>query len=153
MPTGAKLIGALAFAALAYFISDLIKPLLPEGTQLGWFSPLNAFIGAMMGWRIMGKGAGVSYRQTFGYGLTTLFATTFWCLLVWAGHEMLKNSMRLRYDGPMEALQEMAQMFFENASIAAVNEVIWPGVVGALFAAWLTHFFAKQREEVSTFER
>ncbi len=27
MPTGGKLIAALAFAALAYFISDLIKPL------------------------------------------------------------------------------------------------------------------------------
>lgn len=153
MPTGAKLIGALAFAALAFFISDLIKPLLPEGSQLGWFSPLNAFIGAIMGWRIMGKGAGNSYRQTFGYGLTTLFATTFWCLLVWAGNEMLKNSIRLRYDGPIEALQEMAQLFFEYAKLAAVNEVVLPGLIGALFAAWLTHFFAKPRPEPSPFEQ
>ena len=108
MPTGAKLIGGIAFAFLAYFVSDLIKPLLPEGTQVGWFSPLNAIIGWLMGWTIMGKGAGDSYRKTFGYGLTTLVATAFWCILVWAGYEMLQNSIRLRYDGPIEALQAMA---------------------------------------------
>ncbi len=142
MPTGAKLVGALAFAALAFFISDLIKPLFPEGTQFGWFSPLNAFIGAVMGWRIMGNGVGESYRRTFGYGLTTLAATAFWSLLVWAGHEMLKNSMRLRYDGPVEALQEMAQIFVDYARTAGVGQVIWPAVIGALFAAWLTHFLA-----------
>lgn len=147
MPTGAKLIGALAFAALAYFLSDLIKPLLPEGSRLGLFSPLNAFIGALMGWSIMGKGAGNNYRQTFGFGLTTLFATVFWCLLLWAGYEMLKRSLRLYYDGPIEALQEMAELFVGYAQLAAVNEVIWPAVIGALFAAWLTHFFVKPRAE------
>lgn len=141
MPTGAKLVGALAFAALAYFISDLIKPLLPEGTQLGRFSPLNALIGAAMGWKIMGKGAGESYQRTFGYGLTTLAATAFWCLLVWAGYEMLQNSLRMRYDGPVEALQEMAQLFVDYAKLAAVSQVVWPAIIGALFAAWLTHFF------------
>lgn len=147
MPTGAKLIGAIAFAALAYFVSDLIKPLLPEGSRMGLLSPLNALVGCVMGWTIMGKGAGISYRQTFGYGLTTLIATAFWCLLVWAGYEMLKRSLRLYYDGPVEALQEMAQLFVEYAQLTAVNEVVWPGIVGALFAAWLTHFFAKPRAE------
>ncbi|NNE89751.1 MAG: TrgA family protein [Silicimonas sp.] len=144
MPTGAKLIGGLAFAALAYFISDLIKPLLPEGSQLGWFSPLNAIIGFLMGWTIMGKGAGETYRRTFGYGLTTLVATAFWSLLVWSGYEMLKLSIRMRFDGPIEALQGMAQEFVDYAKLAAVNEVVWPAVIGALFAAWVTHFFAKR---------
>lgn len=144
MPTGAKLIGGIAFAFLAYFISDLIKPQFPEGTQFGWFSPLNAIVGWLMGWTIMGKGAGETYRKTFGYGLTTLVAITFWCLLVWAGYEMLQNSIRLRYDGPIEALQDMAQIFVEYAQTAGVNGVVWPAVIGALFAAWLTHFFARR---------
>lgn len=144
MPTGAKLVAALAFAALAFFLSDLIKPLYPEGTQFGWFSPLNAAIGAVMGWRIMGTGAGDTYRRTFGYGLTTLAATVFWCLLIWSGHEMLINSTRLRYDGPVEALQEMAQIYVDHARTAGVSQVIWPALIGALFAGWLTHFFASR---------
>jgi hypothetical protein len=143
MPTGAKLIGGIAFAFLAYFISDLVKPQLPEGTQVSWLSPLNGFIGLLMGWKIMGRGAGKTYRQTFGYGLTTLVATTFWSLLVWSGYAMLQNSIRLRYDGPIEALQDMAQISVDYAKVAGVQEVILPAVVGALFAAWITHFFAK----------
>ena len=146
MPTGGKLIGALCFAALAYFISDLIKPLLAdtEGTRVGWLSPVNAFIGWLMGWTIMGKGAGKTYRQAFGFGLTTLAATAFWCLLFWAGHKMLGRSVQLRYDGPMEALQQMGALFFECARLIWVAEVLIPALVGALFVSWLTEFFARR---------
>ncbi|MDJ0639219.1 MAG: TrgA family protein [Paracoccaceae bacterium] len=144
MPTGAKLIGALAFAALAYFISDLIKPLLPEGTNVGSLSQVNAFVGAIMGWKVMGKGAGVTYRQSFGYGFTTMAAIIFWCLLVWSGHEMLKRSIRLYYDGPSEALQEMATLYVDYAKLAAVQEVIIPAAVGVIFVSWLTEYFARR---------
>ena len=144
MPTAGKLIGAIVFAALAYFITDLIKPLLPEGSRVGWFSPANALVGLAMGWTIMGRCAGKTYRQSFGFGLTTLAATVFWCLVVWSGYEMLRRSMRMYYDGPVEALQEMAQLMIDYAKLAAVNEVIIPAIVGALFVSWLTEFFARR---------
>jgi hypothetical protein len=144
MPTAGKLIGAIAFAALAYFITDLVKPLLPEGTQVGWFSPINALVGLAMGWTIMGKGARKTYRQAFGFGLTTLAATVFWCLVVWAGYEMLRRSMRLYYDGAMEALQDMAGLVLGYGKLAAVSEVVIPAIVGALFMSWLTEFFARR---------
>ena len=144
MPTGGKLVGAICFAILAYFISDLIKPLLPEGTAVGWFSPVNAVIGMMMGWSIMGRGAGETYRQAFGYGFTTLAGIVFWGLVAWSGYEMLKRSMRLYYDGPVEALQEMAALFVEYGRLAAVQEVIIPAVVGTIFFAWLTEYFARR---------
>lgn len=144
MPTGGKLIGALVFAALAYFITDLIKPFLPEGTRLGLFSPVNAMIGFVMGWTILGRGAGKSYRNAFGYGFTTLSATVFWSLLFWAGYEMLRRSMRLYYDGPVDALQEMAQLFVDYAILAAERDVIWPAVVGTVFVSWFTEFFARR---------
>lgn len=144
MPTGGKLIAALTFAALAFFISDLIKPLLPEGTQVGKFSEINALVGLVMGWVVMGKGAGKTYKQSFGYGITTLAATVFWCLLIWAGYEMLRRSLRLYYDGPVEALQEMAQLFLDYARLAAVQEVLIPAVIGAVFVSWVTEFFARR---------
>lgn len=144
MPTGAKLIGALTFAALAYFLSDLIKPLLPEGTPVGRLSEINAIVGFMMGWKVMGKGAGTTYRQSFGYGFTTMAAIFFWCLLVWSGHEMIKRSMKLYYDGPMEALQEMGQLYVDYAKTAAVQEVLIPAAIGVVFVSWLTEYFARR---------
>lgn len=146
MPTAAKLIGAITFAALAYFISDLLKPLLidSEGTRVGLLSPVNALIGLVMGWTIMGKGAGTTYRQSFGFGLTTLAATVFWCLIAWSGYKMILRSMAKRYDGATHALQGMAQLFLDFAKLAAVSEVILPAIVGALFMAWLTEFFARR---------
>ncbi len=144
MPTGGKLIAAIAFAALAYFITDLVKPLLPEGSRVGWFSPVNAVIGLAMGWTIIGRGAGKTFRQSYGYGLTTLAAIAFWALLCWSGYEMIRRSARLYYDGPVDALQEMAQLFLDYGKLAAVQEVIWPAIVGALFMSWLTEFFARR---------
>ena len=38
----------------------------------------------------------------------------------------------------------MAELFLEYARLAAVSEVIIPAVVGALFVAWLTDFFARR---------
>ena len=146
MPTAAKLIGAIAFAGLAYFLGDLIKPLLveSEGTRVRWFSPVNALVGLAMGWTIMGKGAGKTYRQAFGFGLTTLAATVFWCLIVWSGYKMVLRSIAKRYDGPTHALQGMAELFLDYGKLAAVDEVVIPAIVGALFAAWLTEFFARR---------
>ena len=144
MPTGGKLIAAFCFAALAYFVSDLVKPLLPEGANLSKLSQINALVGLVMGWRVMGKGAGRTYRQSFGYGLTTLAATFFWSLLIWSGHEMLKRSMKLYYDGPVEAMQEMGQLFVEYAKLVAVQEVLIPALVGAIFVSWFTEYFARR---------
>lgn len=144
MPTGGKLIGALTFAFLAYFITDLVKPYLPEGTQVGLFSPINAFVGLLMGWTIMGKGAGASYRKALGYGVTTLAATAFWCILFWAGYDMLQKSLDLRYDGPIEALQEMARTFIDYAKFGTERTVLVAAVIGALFMGWVTEFFARR---------
>lgn len=144
MPTGGKLIAALTFAALAYFISDLIKPLLPEGTNVSRLSEINALVGLVMGWTVMGNGAGNTYKQSFGYGFTTLAATVFWCLLIWSGNEMLERSIKMYYNGPVEALQEMAALYVEYARLAAVQEVLLPAVIGAIFVSWLTEYFARR---------
>ncbi|MXQ07350.1 TrgA family protein [Alphaproteobacteria bacterium GH1-50] len=146
MPTGGKLVAAIVFGALAYFISDLIKPLLVDthGTELDWFSRWNGLIGVLMGWQIIGKTAGKSYRTAFGMGLTTLAATVFWCLVLWSAWEMIQKSMRRSYGGAVEAVQDMTQIFVEYAVFAARQEIIIAAVIGALFCAWVTEFFGKR---------
>jgi hypothetical protein len=144
MPTAPKLIAALLFGALAFFVSDLVKPLLPEGTQFGLFSPVNSAIGALMGWRISGARAGVSMRASLGLGLTTAIITVFWCLFVWSGYLMVEASTRLRYDGPMEALQDMGAMMVNYARTMATGPVLGSLFVGSLFFGWLTEQVARR---------
>ena len=141
MPTGGKLVGAVLFAVLAYFVSDLVKPLLPEGTPAGLLSPTNAVIGFLMGWTIMGKGAGATYRQSLGYGLTTVAAITFWSLLLWAGMKMYDRAIKLWFDGPMEALQKMAEFALEYALILKDQQVLGAMVAGGILGGLLTEFF------------
>ena len=64
--------------------------------------------------------------------------------MIWSGYEMLKRSMRLYYDGPTEALKEMAELYVEYARLAAVQEIIIPAVIGAIFVSWLTEYFARR---------
>ncbi|MEL6169908.1 MAG: TrgA family protein [Pseudomonadota bacterium] len=142
MPTGGKFIGALGFAALTFLVTSLILALLPEGTQARLFAPINVAFGLIMGWRILGARAGEGLVRSIGYGLQTLFAITFWCILVWAGWEMLQNSVRLRYDGPIEALQAMAGLMVEYTALIATTEVVTTAVIGSIFVSWLTEFFS-----------
>jgi Flp pilus assembly pilin Flp len=145
MPTGPKLVAALMFGMLAYFCSDLAGQLLPEGSRTNWLSPLNGLIGVVMGWRICGARAGDGLVASLGYGLTTVFAITFWAILIWAGYDMTKNSMRMRYDGPVEALQEMGVTMVEYARMVATGpDVIGSIVIGALVCAWVTEFFSRR---------
>ena len=142
MPTAGKLIGAIAFALLAWFVSDQVKPLLPEGMAVGLLSPVNATIGLIMGWRILGKNAGEGLVGTIGHAMTTTVAATFLSLLAWGGYEMYKRSIRMYYDGPVEALQEMALLMTEYAMLAATKDVLLLLVLGALVCAWITELFA-----------
>ncbi|NRB00739.1 MAG: TrgA family protein [Rhodobacteraceae bacterium] len=138
MPTAAKIVGAVLFAALAYFVTDLMKPTLPEGTQVGLFSPINAFFGFIMGWRLIGARAGNGLYAAFGSGLTAAAATFFWCLLFWGGHQMLDKSIKLRYSDPTEALTDMASMMMEDAVTVSNLETLGALIVGSFLVAWLT---------------
>ena len=97
-----------------------------------------------MGWRISGARAGVSMRASLGYGITSAAMTVFWCLFIWAGYLMVIASMRLRYDGPVDALQNMGVMMFEFARTMSTGAVLGSLLVGALFAGWLTEQVARR---------
>lgn len=86
MPTGPKLIAALFFAALGWFGADLVKPLLPEGTQVGKFNIVVAAIGWASGWFMCGARAGDGIRAGFGYGLTSAALIVFWGMLIFSGN-------------------------------------------------------------------
>lgn len=145
MPTAAKLIAAVLFAALAYYVSEEVKFYLPgEGAGATWLSQVNAAFGAVMGWRIMGRFAGQGFMPAAGFGLTTIFAVTFWALLIWAGYEMIIRATRGRYDGPVDALQGMADLMIDYAILTMVPTIVGTAVIGSLVAGIVTEFCARR---------
>ena len=131
MPTIPKAIAAIYFAAFAWFCGDLIKPMLPEGTQTGLLDPTLAAIGFISGWRVSGARAGGGLRAGFGYGLTTVAVIAFWGLLAFAGTKMIQYSLDRRFDGPMEALKAMVGFIVEYAVMLAHDpEVQLPALGG-----------------------
>jgi hypothetical protein len=144
MPTASKLIAALLFGALAWFVSDLVRPLLPEGTQDGLFLPVNGIVGLVIGWTIMGARAGRGMRAAFGYGITTALIIVFWCVFIWSGYLMVDASMKLRYDNPMQALQSMGLMMVDYARLMATPAILGSLFVGALLFGWLTDQVARR---------
>ncbi|RVT84142.1 tellurium resistance protein [Rhodobacteraceae bacterium CCMM004] len=143
-PTAAKLVAALAFAALAWWVTDLVKPNLPQGTPMDWLAPVSAAVGAVMGWRVMGRRAGRGYVAAAGFGLTTAVAIVFWVLLIWAGYEMLQRSMDLYYDGPVEALESALALYMDYALLLVPGPPLPSLAVGAVLCGALAEWVARR---------
>lgn len=144
MPTAAKMVAALAFAALAWIVSDMVVPLLSEGTPVGRLHIVNAALGGLMGWRVMGPRVGEGLVRAFGVGVSTVAATLFWCLLAWGGHAMVKNSTRMLYDGPVEALLDMSGLMIEYLLLIATVPIIATMLLGALIGSSLSELASRR---------
>lgn len=143
MPTAAKLIGAILFAALAWYVSGQVRLGLPlAGAGATLLAPVNALFGAVMGWRIMGRNAGQGYVPATGFGLTTIFATIFWCLLVWSAYEMIRRAVRGRFEGPVEALLGMSDLMLDYATLLIAPAVVGSAVIGSMICATITEYFS-----------
>jgi len=139
MPTAARLTAALSLAALAWYVSSLIPGLMPEGVNFGWFNEVNAVLGFITGWLVIGSRAGRGWSASISNGLTGVAAMVFWCLFVQACNEMVRLAMKNRYDGPVEALSAIFEIGVEwGALMFSSTEVIVALVVGALIAGLLS---------------
>jgi hypothetical protein len=138
MPTAARMVAGVLYAALVWYVSQLIKPLFPEGTDLGLFAEVNAAIGFLCGWILAGSRAGGSWSAAVSYGLTTVVAITFWGLLIHSTVEMVTKSMRMLYRGPADAVTDVFGMIVEFGILMAKPDILGMLVVGGVLAAILT---------------
>ncbi len=142
MPTTARLVAAVLFAALGWLCADLYKPLLPEGTPVGLFSPVSAGFGLLVGWNFTGRRIERRLGSGFGIGLTSSLLLVFWVLLAFSGTKMLQNSLRKYYDGPVEALQGLFAIGLDYARLGATPEIVAALVVGGLVGGRITEWVA-----------
>ncbi|PCJ06653.1 MAG: tellurium resistance protein [Rhodobacteraceae bacterium] len=138
MPTGARLTAALCLALLAFVLSSEIMPLMPEGTNFGYFTPLNMGLGLVIGWVVMGKRAGRGFVPAINNGIGGVAVLLFWGVFIQGGYEMFRLAMRNRYDGPFEALSAIFTIGLDYAFVIFVPEVIVTVLVGALVSGLAT---------------
>ncbi len=140
MPTAAKLVAAVAFAVIAWLAAELCKPAMPEGTQFGYFTQICAVIGLLCGWFVMGSLVGRGMGSAMGYGVRTSVTIAAWALLGFCGYEMILRSMKMRYDGPMEAVLAVFDLMIERGQLMLTPEVLGTllvgGLVGGVMAEW-----------------
>ena len=143
MFTAPRLVAAVLLAGVGFVASDLIRPLMPEGTQFGWFNYVNAVLGAIMGWVVIGKRVGRGVSAAVGNGVTGAAALIFWGLFTQSVNEMLRLSLRRRYDGPVEALTDMLRIGAEWALTIATVPVMGTIFIGGIVAAVLAEVSAR----------
>lgn len=140
MPTAARLMAAICLAVVAYFISEMVKPLMPESTDFGYFVPLNVVLGLCVGWIVMGRRAGRGTTAAINNGLTGVFVLMLWGVGLQAINEMIRLAMRNRYDGPFEAIVAVFQIGAEYAVIIATVPIGIALVISAVVSGLLTEF-------------
>ena len=113
MPTAAKLVSALLFAAVGYFAAEAYGQTLPPGQPRQWLAPIVAAIGLGQGWLTMGSlvGQGISVAVTTGVRVSVQIA--FWAVVGFGLYEMFYRSTRLRYDGVGEAVIAALDLFLD----------------------------------------
>ena len=144
MPTAARLVAAICLAIVAYIVSGLIMPLMPDSTDFGIFVPLNVFLGVLAGWLVMGRRAGRGTTAAINNGLTGVFVLMLWGIGVQACNEMVRLAMKNRYDGPMEAVVAIFQIGAEFGLMIATAPILAFLVVAAVISGLIVEFAGKR---------
>ncbi|MEM5544671.1 TrgA family protein [Sulfitobacter sp. AS92] len=140
MPTGARLMAAISLAVLAFILSGMVVPLMPESTDFGYFLPLNIVLGLLVGWSVMGRRAGRGTTAAINNGLAGVFVLMLWAIFLQAANEMVRLALRNRYDDPFEAIVAVFQIGAEFGVMIATVPMAVALVVGAVISGLLTEF-------------
>jgi hypothetical protein len=140
MPTAAKLVAAVMFAAVGFLAAQAYVPSLPEGTQIGFLREICAMLGLVIGWFVMGRLVGKGYVEAVGFGIRTSVTLLFWAVLGFSIYEMILRSTKMMYDGPMEALLGVFDLVIYYGKMMGSPEFIGTlligGVLGGIAAEW-----------------
>ncbi|SEN29999.1 hypothetical protein SAMN04488103_104137 [Gemmobacter aquatilis] len=144
MPTAGKLVGALLFAVLGYVTAEVFKPGMPPGTAFGYFSFICAGLGALCGWLVMGKRAGMNFAGVFSAGLQTALVLAFAALFGFSTYLMIGKSLRKLYDGPFEAVIGIFELMIEHGVLMLTPPVLMALLIGGPVCGVITGWFGRR---------
>jgi hypothetical protein len=86
----------------------------------------------------MGTSVGKGYFRAIGSGWKTIVVLVFFALLFSAIYEMLQLSVRMRYDGPLDAILDVFQRMMDRSVPLLTVPVLGAMVIGGAIAGMLT---------------
>lgn len=146
MPTAGRLVAAALFGALFWYVSALGLPLFAaaEMPEPPWFVVLNAALGVVLGWIIAGGRAGLgTWMAAVSYGWTTAIAIAVVALFAHGFVRMIELSLRMRYDGPVEAVAESFGLMAGIGAVLATPDILLSLALGALVAGLVTEWVGR----------
>jgi hypothetical protein len=133
MPTGAKAMAALTFAVVGFLTANAYAANVPEEASLGPVYEIMSILGAIVGWKVMGNSVGHGYLGAVGSGWKTMVVLIFFALLLVGIYEMLQQSVKMRYDGPFDAVVDVFnQMLDRSVPLLSVGVLVVMTVGGGL---------------------
>lgn len=136
MPTGAKLMAAVSFAVVGWVLANYYAMNMPDASAAGPIREVAAVIGAIVGWAVMGPSTGKGYVEAAGAGIKTAVVLAVCALFLLALSEMLDNSVKMRYDGALDAIldvfQTMARRSEALLSLGVFGTILLGGIIGGL---------------------
>lgn len=138
MPTASRLVAAVCLIVLAFLVSSMVIENGEEGKDYGYFTYVNMALGAICGWKIMGKRAGRGWTAGINNGLTGVASLVFWALFVQGCYRMFDLAMRNRYGGPFEAVMAIFSIGIDYGKQLIYPEILVTLAIGAVVAGLAT---------------
>ena len=104
MPSSTKVASSLCLCALAYILSELVKPTFIEDYNFGYFTYVSMLVGVIVGWTSMGERVGFGLIPAINNGIMGTFSMVASVIFIQSANEMIRLSMRGRYDTLFDAL-------------------------------------------------
>ncbi|MEC3860200.1 TrgA family protein [Mesobacterium sp. TK19101] len=143
MPTAARVVAGVLLAIVAFVASEAFKPLMHENTNFGYFSIVNAGIGLLVGWIVIGSRVGRGLTAGFNNGLTGAIALTFWCLFVHGSYKMVEDSFDRRFTDMLEAIASIFERMLEYGMIMLDVNVIAILLIGGVITGVLAEIASR----------
>lgn len=144
MPTAAKAAGAFLFAIVGWLVADAYIPGMLDATGAGNMREYNAVVGALVGWFVMGNSVGNKYIDAIGYGWKTVIVLVVVALFTFGLYEMLKQSTRMVYNDPLEALADIFYQMFRRSQTAMTFDVFITMLIGGAVGGLGTEYVGRR---------
>jgi hypothetical protein len=140
MPTTAKLVAAAIWALIGWFAADAHAATMGEGAALGRVREITAFIGVIVGWRVMGGLVRQNYADSVGSGLRTSATLAFFALLLFSTVLMYEQTEKMAYAGPLEAFLGVFDFMLEHGrkmlNTRELAVLLGGGALGGVLTEW-----------------
>ncbi|WP_333816842.1 TrgA family protein [Tabrizicola sp.] len=138
MPTGAKMMAAASFAVVGWVMANYYAMNMPDAAAGGPMREAAALVGAIIGWKVMGPTVGRGYVEAAGAGIKTAVILAVAALFLLAMREMLDNSVKMRYDGALDAITDVFQLMAQRSrallSLGVFGTILFGGIIAGLLS-------------------